>query len=74
MVSGSTGGALTINFNTRAGLNADPDIPVANGVYLEPNDDATLKVKVYAHTATFTGTVTFVIKDVDGNTLDTVAV
>lgn len=44
-------GSRTVDFNSRTGLNADNDIPVANGVYIVPEDfdelDAAYEVSFY---------------------------
>lgn len=64
----------TVNFNTRAGLNADNDVPVNDGVYLVPDNftsaSSTYTIAAYFH-KTVVGT-TFVsaeIRDTAGNLL-----
>lgn len=72
-----TGSATSraVNFNTRAGLNDDVDIPVVSGVYIVPQDfdefDSQYNVALYFHTATVGSTFTaYEIKDTQGTLLD----
>ncbi len=64
----------TVNFNTRAGLNADVDIPKQSGVYIVPQtfdeNSATYVVAIYFNKATVGSTFTSAyVKDTQGTTL-----
>ena len=64
----------TLNFDTRAGLNADTDIPKQSGVYLVctafSDDDATMVLDAYFSKAVVGATFTSAfVKDTEGTTL-----
>lgn len=64
----------TINFNTRAGLNSDNDIPLESGVYIVATNfnelSASYTVDVYFHRSVVGTTFTSAeVRDTDGNLL-----
>lgn len=64
----------TVNFNTRAGLNSNNDVPVVNGVYIVPSafdhNSASYSVAFYFNTATVGSSfVSYSILDAAGTTL-----
>lgn len=70
----TTGATRTVNFDSRAGLDADPDVPDHDGVYIVASSfnaaSASYVVDLYFDKAVLTGTLSsWSVEDTEGNTL-----